>query len=310
MTEQDVRGEQLHAAAASQADGVVPPAVSSMTAWGRRAALIYLGVGTLALVGMAVETVLGHAGTASMFAAFLAVPWSMLVAGFAPPLPANLPMALGLALRMAPLALFMLLNAAIVAGIAARSERDLTGRDAKALLLVLLAGALSSSCALSSQQRVLVAPPTSILEFFNGGHEITVLGFDLSAVPEWRDHRASLRDVTELSLMGSFANPTDSLVVAPGPTDVRIQVNDTQPYFPGSGTSADIWGPLHLVPGETHRVDWDEGAKRFNANKDVLRREMMGDGQFSLVVVSSVATGSFGGATVDNFRLAATLLVR
>jgi hypothetical protein len=28
---------------------------------------------------------------------------------------------------MAPLALFMLLNAAIVAGIAARSERDLTG---------------------------------------------------------------------------------------------------------------------------------------------------------------------------------------
>jgi hypothetical protein len=57
-------------------------------------------------------------------------------------------------------------------------------------------------------------------------------------------------------------------------------------------------------------VDWDEGAKRFNANKDVLRREMMGDGQFSLVVVSSVATGSFGGATVDNFRLAATLLVR
>jgi hypothetical protein len=76
---------------------------------------------------MAIETVLGHPGTASMFAAFLAVPWSMLVAGFAPPLPANLPMAFGLALRMTPLALFMLLNAAIVAGIAARSERDLTG---------------------------------------------------------------------------------------------------------------------------------------------------------------------------------------
>jgi hypothetical protein len=310
MTEQDVRGEQLHAAAASQADGVVPPAVSSMTAWGRRAALIYLGVGTLALVGMAVETVLGHAGTASMFAAFLAVPWSMLVAGFAPPLPANLPMALGLALRMAPLALFMLLNAAIVAGIAARSERDLTGRGAKALLLVLLAGALSSSCALSSQQRVLVAAPTSTLVFFNGGRETTILGFDLSAVPEWRDHRASLRDVTELSLMGSFTNPTDSLVVAPAPVDVEIWVGANLSSLPGSGTSTDIWGPLHLVPGETHRVDWDEGVKRFNANKDVLGREMMGDGQFSLMFVSSKPPGSFGGATVDNFRLGATLQVR
>jgi hypothetical protein len=96
-----------------------------MTAWGRRAAWIYLGVSALALAGMAIETVLGHPGTASMFAAFLAVPWSMLVAGLAPPLPANLPMALGLAARMVPLALFMLLNAAIVAGIAARSERDL-----------------------------------------------------------------------------------------------------------------------------------------------------------------------------------------
>lgn len=126
MTEQDVRGEQLHEAAAQSAAAPSPPA-PSMTAWGRRAAWIYLGVCALALVGMAVETVLGHAGTASMFAAFLAVPWSMLVAGFAPPLPANLPMALGLALRMVPLALFMLLNAAIVAGIAARSERDLTG---------------------------------------------------------------------------------------------------------------------------------------------------------------------------------------
>jgi len=308
MTEQDVRGEQLHAAAASQADRVPPPAVSSMTAWGRRAALIYLGVGALALAGMAVETVLGHAGTASMFAAFLAVPWSMLVAGFAPPLPANLPMALGLALRMAPLALFMLLNAAIVAGIAARSERDLTGRGVKALLLVLLAGALSSSCALSSEQRVLVAAPTSTLEFFNGGHEMTILGFDLSAVPEWRDHRASLRDVTDLSLMGSFTAPTDSLVATPAPLDLGIQINDTLSIFPRPGTI--IWGPLHLVPGETHRVDWEDGAKRFNANKDELRREIMGDGQFSLIFVTSKPPGSFGGARVDNFRLGATLQVR
>ena len=126
MTERDERGEQLHAAAASQDTTVRSSPVPSMTAWGRRAAWIYLGVGSLALAGMAIETVLGHPGTGTMFAAFLSVPWSMLVAGCAPPIPTNLPMALGLAARMTPLALFMLLNAAIVAGIAARSERDLT----------------------------------------------------------------------------------------------------------------------------------------------------------------------------------------
>jgi hypothetical protein len=63
----------------------------------------------------------------SIFAAILAAPWSMLAAKMLPPLPSDWPMAAGLAIRMGPLALFMLLNAAIVAGIAARSERDLRG---------------------------------------------------------------------------------------------------------------------------------------------------------------------------------------
>jgi hypothetical protein len=103
-----------------------------MSAWGRRAARVYLLVGGLALVAMLVETLLGHPGVGSMFAAILASPWSMLVAAFAPPLPRDLPLAAGLAARMVPLALFMLLNAAIVAGIAARSERDLrSGRPVR-----------------------------------------------------------------------------------------------------------------------------------------------------------------------------------
>lgn len=108
----------------------VAPAPPSMTAWGRRAAKIYLGVSALALAAMLVETLRGHPGTASMFAAILAAPWSMLVAAFAPPLPADWPLPAGLAVRMAPLALFMLLNALIIASIAARSERDLTGASA------------------------------------------------------------------------------------------------------------------------------------------------------------------------------------
>jgi hypothetical protein len=55
----------------------------------------------------------------------------MLAARMAPAIPADLPMATGLGIRMGALALFMLLNAAIVAGIAARTERDLTASRGK-----------------------------------------------------------------------------------------------------------------------------------------------------------------------------------
>jgi hypothetical protein len=57
-------------------------------------------------------------------------------------------------------------------------------------------------------------------------------------------------------------------------------------------------------------VDWNEGAKRFNGSREALRREIMGDGNFSLLVVSVLPPGSLGGAAVENFRLGATLQVR
>ena len=117
------------AASPPPSDSATPGAndAAGASRWGRRASNAYLVVCALALTAMLVETVLGHPGTGSMFAAILAAPWSMLMAGLAPPLPRDWPLAAGLAVRMVPLALFMLLNAAIVRGIAARSERDLQG---------------------------------------------------------------------------------------------------------------------------------------------------------------------------------------
>lgn len=124
-------GERAVAAPAGEAGEVgTPSAPGAATAWGRRSARIYLVVCAIALTAMLVETLLGHPGSGSIFAAILAAPWSMLAATFLPPLPADWPLAAGLAVRMVPLALFMLLNAAIIAGIAARSERDLRGSHA------------------------------------------------------------------------------------------------------------------------------------------------------------------------------------
>ena len=95
--------------------------------WGRHVAAIYLLICAGSLVVMVAEGFVGRPGTIGFIAAYLSLPWSMLFARFGPELPANQSLAAGLALRAGILALFMLLNAAILAGIARRMERDVRG---------------------------------------------------------------------------------------------------------------------------------------------------------------------------------------
>ena len=283
------------------------PTPPSMTLWGRRAALWYLAVCALALLAMLIETVLGHAGTGTMFAAILAVPWSMLMAGLAPPLPRDWPMAAGLAVRMVPLALFMLLNAFIVASIAARSERDLKSGVSKPLVLVLIAGLLSSGCGLSSKQVVLLTPPTTTTEFFNGGDAFTFLTFDLTTVPDWSKHRGDIAAVSDLSLMGDFSDPLDGPFVPTAPVDVEIGFSGA---LTGTGADPAVWAGPHLEPGAQHRVLWDDGARRLLPAAAMLRHELEADGQFTLVVRAIAPPASQGAARVTNFRLGAVLQVK
>jgi hypothetical protein len=104
-------------------------------------------------------------------------------------------MAAGLAVRMIPLALFMLLNAAIVRGIAARAERDLSRTVTKTVLLALVTLA-PSGCRLMSRQEVFVGSPTQVSQFFNGGIERTECMFDLATSPQWVDGKFTLYTVT------------------------------------------------------------------------------------------------------------------
>jgi len=135
----------------------------------------------LALLAMAIETLLGHPGTGSMIAAFLAAPWSMLVAGLAPPLPSDWPLAAGLAVRMVPLALFMLLNAAIVRGIAARSERDLARTVNRASVLLMLGALLGSGCMAVKRvdwaegERLMLAHASLLKDEVRGDGKFTLL---------------------------------------------------------------------------------------------------------------------------------------
>jgi hypothetical protein len=296
-------GEELAPASSAPAS-----AAPDMARWGRRAATLYLGVAGLALVAMLIETVLGHAGIGTMFAAILAAPWSMLAAAFLPPMPRDWPMAAGLAIRMAPLAVFMLLNAAIIAGIAARSERDLRSAAPRvSLLLMLLAMPFLSGCILSSRQVVLVAAPTATAEYFNLGVRLLVYTFDLTTVPAWRENHGKISDVTDLTLMGTFTFPLAG--PGPGPTlSVTTAVTAEPPPIPSIGT--EIWGPLQIEYPETQRVNWERGARLFGRDKGLLLDEIRGDGRFGLLVVSRFSNPMTGGVDVPDFHLGAVLEVR
>lgn len=275
-----------------------------MNGRGPRAAAIYLLVCAATLAWMTIETVRGQAGTGSMFAAFLSLPWSMLVASFAPALPANWTLAAGLALRVALLAVFMLLNAAIVAAIVGRAARDVTNGAAKAAALALLPLlVLSSGCGLLSSQRVMVAAPASAVTLFNGGKVAAyAYTFDLAGVSAWRDRRAKLKGVTDLTLTGTFRGGGAA-------TDLRADIGTSGSGLFG-GASVPVWGPLHLGAGETRTIDWGEGQRRIGGDPSALRQAVLGSGAFTLFVTVDPPASPGSEATIQDLRLGALLEVK
>ena len=287
------------------------PGAPTISRWGRRASRVYLVVCAIALVAMLAETLTGRGGAGTMFAAVLAAPWSMLAANFLPPFPSNWPLALGLGARLVLLGLFMLLNAAIVRGMAARSERDLSRTATRVSTLVLLAAVLSSGCILTSRQVVIVAEPRGVTQLLGGTTATSIYRFDLTTLPAWNDHRGKIVRVTDVALMGDFSNPTGP--IGPGaPVDVAVAVSPAPIAFPGvpSGSEPQVWGPLHLDVDARHRVSWNEGAARIVGHAQALQGEMAGDGQFDLLVVSRLTRPGIGIASVDNFRIGAVLEVK
>jgi hypothetical protein len=284
--------------------GQAPEAPEKPTSrWGRQASRTYLIVCALALLAMAIETLLGHPGTGSMIAAILAAPWSMLVAGIAPPLPRDWPLAAGLAVRMAPLALFMLLNAAIVRGIAARSERDLTRTVTRVSALLLLVAPLGSGCILSTHQEVFVAAPARTFVFFNGGTDEWYYRFDLSTSPQWREQRGKIARISDLAIIGDFRNGSGTFGGIRVPLDVKMAASpDTLVSIQGGVIT---WGPARVDTASTKRIDWPEGARLMLANAAVLEGEIRGDGAFSLYTITTPQITLNGGTWIENLRLAA-----
>jgi hypothetical protein len=175
------------------------------------------------------------------------------------------------------------------------------------LLAFVLAMPFLSGCILTSQQVVLVVPPTATAEFFSFGVRTLLYDFDLATAPEWVKHHGKLSDVTELTIMGSFTFPLSGQGV--GPT-LTVTIGETPGLAPTPGSETPVWGPLKIEYPQTERVDWQRGMKLFGANARLVRSEIMGDGRFGLVVTSAFSNPMTGGVDVPDFHLGAVMQVR
>lgn len=151
-----------------------------------------------------------------------------------------------------------------------------------------LAGLMSAGCLLISGQ-FLVS-----FNFADHGYDpLTVtspttlagVSVDLNTIAAYKDHKAQLKDVTDLALVGKMTNlnasPTDIEVWMVG-SPSGILTNDTAVRAAG----VRIWGPLHLDANGSKQIGWDDSAKLFGGRKALID-QIKGDGQFDLYAVGS-----------------------
>lgn len=152
------------------------------------------------------------------------------------------------------------------------------------LPVLALAGLISAGCFLVSGQFTVT---------FNFADPINVVSpaalagqyIDLNTVSEYNNHKADLKDVADLAILGQFTNLTGSA------TAVEIWMVAT----PGATLTTDaavrsagqkIWGPLNLAANGSVKVAWDQSAALFTG-RQALISEVKGDGQFALYALGN-----------------------
>ncbi len=157
-----------------------------------------------------------------------------------------------------------------------------------AVPLVALAALAAAGCFLVSGQFVVNYALPSPLTFNTVG-SFAGVGVDLNTIGEYSDHKADLKRVDDLSLIGDFHNNNlttavtiEAWIVPTGATNL------TPTTLPTSG-GVKLWGPLAIPANGTVSVDWNKSAGLF-VGRQALIDEIKGDGSFSLYVKGTGAT--------------------
>jgi hypothetical protein len=136
------------------------------------------------------------------------------------------------------------------------------------------------------------------------GSPTTVVGkdVDLNSISTYKDHKGNLDALADLALLGDVTNNSSSAV------DVEAWMTTDQTSYTTDAqvrTGTRIWGPLHLDPSETKRIDWGQSAGLFDdAGVTTLLGELKGDGIFTIYLVG---TGTSYNFTLQNGVLVLTL---
>ncbi|MEQ1832965.1 MAG: hypothetical protein ABL977_07905 [Candidatus Eisenbacteria bacterium] len=148
-----------------------------------------------------------------------------------------------------------------------------------------LAALAAAGCFLVSGQFVVNYALPSPLHVTTGA-TLTGVDVDLNTISEYDDHKADLKRVDDLALVGNFRNNAGAAAqvecwIVPGAT-----LNLTPVQLSTQGVK--LWGPINVAAGATEKVDWNRSATLF-VGRQTLIDEIKGDGHFSLYVTANGA---------------------
>jgi hypothetical protein len=156
-----------------------------------------------------------------------------------------------------------------------------------------LAALTSTGCWLVSGQFIVPVELTSPLTVASAT-TIAAAQVDLNTNGDYKDHKADLKGLADLALLGIFTN------TGAGALDVIVYMTPatttytTAAQLTADGTKIKVWGPFTLGVGASKKIGWDESAALFGAaGKAAVLSEVKGDGIFTLYAVGASAPYAF-----------------
>lgn len=168
------------------------------------------------------------------------------------------------------------------------------------LLPMALAAALCG-CLVASDRLTMSVDLTDdmLVQNFNSVQKTLV---DLTASTVYRDNKSRLESITDVAIVGEIANNGPAFVRA----EFYIAPNDTT-FATATQVrtyGVKLWGPFEVRPNATARIDWNHSSSLIKpSGREILVREAMGDGQFSIFAVADGLQANF------TIRQAALVLV-
>jgi hypothetical protein len=152
--------------------------------------------------------------------------------------------------------------------------------------LAALAALGATGCFLTSAQ-VLVHFALTNPFTIDGADGYELQAVDLNTVPDYKDHKDKLKNISDFALIGKFTNESGP----GGGVEVYITAGTTSYTSPAAirAGATKLWGPGAIgATGAVRNITWNDSAALFKpAGKAILLNEAKGDGEFTLYTIGT-----------------------